>query len=126
MFARRNPHTAGRRRDTGLFRTTRDLVASLVGIVVLLVALDRLGAVSIPFMLQWWPFLVTPATTALGATTIAFAVGFVIAIPLGLVRAYGPNAVRRKGAASVLIAPAYGFTTGYVEAVRGTPAFVQI
>ena len=50
MFARRNPHTAGRRRDTGLFRTTRDLVATLVGIVVLLVALDRLGAVSIPFV----------------------------------------------------------------------------
>ena len=93
MFARRNPHTAGRRRDTGLFRTARDLVATLVGIVVLLVALDRLGAVSIPFMLQWWPFLVTPATTALGATTIAFAVGFVIAIPLGLVRAYGSATV---------------------------------
>jgi len=117
---------AGRRRDATIVRSTGNLTATLVFIIVLLVVLDRLGAVSIPFMVQWWPFLVTPAATALGATTIAFVVGFVIAVPLGLVRAYGPDVVRRKAPASVVVAPLYGLTTGYVEAIRGTPAFVQI
>ena len=107
-------------------RSAIGVAATIVFVAVILLILDAAHVVSIAFMVQWWPFLVGPATTALLVTTVSFAVGFFVAIPLGLVRAYGPNTIRRKGRASLAVAPLYGLTSGYVEAIRGTPAFVQI
>jgi polar amino acid transport system permease protein len=77
-------------------------------------------------MLQNWPFFLLPAATSLFATTLSFAIGIALGIPLGLVRAFGPNMIGRRTKASLLLAAPYSFTTAYVEAIRGTPAFVQI
>ncbi len=67
-----------------------------------------------------------PLTISLAATMIAFLVGFSLAIPIGMLRAFGPNLIRRGGSRALAIRPVYYFVTGYDEAMRGTPAFVQI
>ncbi len=69
---------------------------------------------------------VGPVVVSLGATMISFVVGFCLAIPMGVLRAFGPNIIKRGGRRRLLVAPLYAFVTGYAEAMRGTPAFVQI
>src|SRR5207302_1168913 len=51
---------------------------------------------------------------------------FILAIPLGLVRAFGPGAIRQGGMRAAVISPLYSIVTGYAEAIRGTPAFIQL
>ena len=69
---------------------------------------------------------VGPITLSLGATMISFVIGFGLAIPMGMLRAFGPNLIRAGGGRSLVVRPLYYFVTGYDEAMRGTPAFVQI
>ena len=45
---------------------------------------------------------------------------------MGLIRAFGPNTMRRGGLKGLLASPLYAFVTGYTEVIRGTPALVQI
>jgi len=102
------------------------LIALFVVIAFGLVALNDIGEINFTFIGAHWQFLLEPAGTALFVTVIAYIIGFCLAIPLGMVRAFGPTWMRQKGLRSILIRPAYGIVTGYTEAIRGTPVFVQI
>lgn len=105
-------------------------VAGAVGIFFLL---GFLRVYSIPFILQTLPQGFGPVQLSLEFTTYTFLLGFAGALGLGLVRAYPP---RRDPAASAKRArtryswlwrwPLYGFASGYVAAVRGTPFLVQL
>jgi ABC-type amino acid transport system permease subunit len=128
-------------------------VGGLVGAVVLvIVLLGVTGVLDLDFVVQNWGTLWGPALTSLELTMASFLLGFALAIPLGLVRAYVPVMFRRapkpivagpsvpaqlransrrrpspRGALrKALLAPAYGLATGYVEAIRGTPFYVQM
>lgn len=100
--------------------------AILVLILGGLIALNDLGEISFNFIRVHWLFLLEPAGVGLFATIVAFMIGFALAIPLGIVRAFGPNWLRQGGTKRLLLGPIYGVVTGYAEAVRGTPVFVQI
>jgi ABC-type amino acid transport system permease subunit len=109
------------------------LVKSVIGIVALIAvsslilsALNDIGEISFTFMATYWTFLLQPAFTALEVTVISFVVGFILAIPLGLVRAFGPGAIRQGGIRAAAISPLYAIATGYAEVIRGTPAFMQL
>ncbi len=56
------------------------------------VVLGLRGTFDLRFVLAHLPEGVGPALVSLELTTLAFAIGFVLAMPLGLVRAYGPGA----------------------------------
>lgn len=128
------------------------LALSILGIIVLL---GLVGIVNLEFMWTEWPQGYPFAVTSLLLTNIAFFLGFAGALPLGLIRAYGRGALRRRkqAPADVLpykrarelygtgkavrvvgarklrkaaLAPAYGVASGYVEAIRGTPFYVQL
>lgn len=108
-------------------------VGTVIGILfltlaleIVLVALSSVGYFSFAFIATWWRSLLEPAALSLSATVASYVVGFAIAIPLGLVRAFGPRAIRRGGARGTLMAPVYAAVTAYVEAVRGTPILIQI
>lgn len=129
--------------------TVGGLVAAVALVIVLL---GVAGILELDFLVQNWGTLWGPALTSLELTMASFLLGFALAIPLGLVRAYAPVMFRRgrgpripeashpasfgsntKGHPShggavrkALIAPAYGVATGYVEAIRGTPFYVQM
>jgi len=105
-------------------------VACAVGLFFLLGAL---GEYSIPFILQTLPQGIGPVETSLEFTTFTFLLGFVGALGLGLVRAYPPRrdpTASRKRLRTRLSWlwrwPLYGFGSGYVAAVRGTPFLVQL
>lgn len=103
------------------------ILAILMAIVVgLVLVLARIGLVSLPFIADNWTFLVRPALLSLTITVVSFVVGFAVAIPMGLVRAFGPRTIKNGGRRGRSMAPLYGVVTGYVEAIRGTPALVQI
>ncbi len=102
------------------------LVALFAFIIFALIALNDIGEISFAFIGAHWTFLLEPAGTALFATVVAYIIGFSLAIPLGYVRAFGPNWLRQGGRRAIAVGPIYGFITGYAEAVRGTPVFVQI
>ncbi len=109
------------------------MVKSILGIAVVLVliaaglvALNDIGEISFDFIRAHWLFLLEPAGVGLFATIVAYLIGFGLAIPLGIVRAFGPNWLRQRGTKRLILAPVYGVVTGYAEAVRGTPVFVQI
>ncbi len=131
------------------------VVGLLVGILILFFALGELGAYNMDFVIENLPSGLEPALTSLIFTNVSFVIGFLAALPLGLIRAYGPGIIRRRKATAsallpyarakelygtgkairvvilqnlrrVLVAPAYGFATGYVETMRGTPFLVQM
>lgn len=114
--------------------------------------LGEAGILDLGFIYREWRTLWGPAWISLVLTMLSFLIGLALATPLGLIRAYGPSIFRRdqlarkartpttdnygaatKGARNltgrgrkVLLAPAYGLATGYVEAIRGTPFYVQM
>jgi His/Glu/Gln/Arg/opine family amino acid ABC transporter permease subunit len=102
------------------------LAALTITIAAGLTALDRAGFVSLAFIVANWTFLIGPAEIALFVTIVSYLIGFGFAIPMGAARAFGPGILKRRDAAAALFAPIYGFVSGYAEAVRGTPVFVQI
>lgn len=113
-------------RERPLARSGITVAAMLIALVVLILVLAEAGVVSLAFMSQWWNFLINPALLSLTVTVVSFIVGFTAAIPMGLVRAFAPKTMKAKGLRGRLMMPVYGFVTGYVEAIRGTPALVQI
>lgn len=78
----------------------------------------------IRFIISTFPQALSPTETALEFTTFTFVLGMFGAIGLGLVRAYPPKKVRRRSL--VWRWPLYGFASGYVAAIRGTPFLVQM
>ncbi|MCI4350766.1 MAG: amino acid ABC transporter permease [Thermoplasmata archaeon] len=104
--------------------------------VLLFFALGELGFYSLPFILQYLPTGVGPAEASLELTTLSFLIGFGLALPLGVIRAYPPRIVRKhpnvphRAADSLpkklLAWPLYGFATAYVAVIRGTPFLVQV
>lgn len=130
-------------------------VTFIVVVLVLFVVLGEIHVFDLGFVIGTLPYGLTFAELSLTLTMSSFLLGFMIALPMGLVRAYGPGKLKRKRGAVVdelsyarakelygqgkairvvggrklrkaLMAPAYGFTTGYVEAIRGTPFLVQV
>jgi len=112
--------------------------ATITTAVVLFFGLGAAGVFDVSIVLGLLPKGVGPAETSLVLTTVSFAIGFFLALPLALVRAYGPGRLSvplprgapRRSAREVLhrlwLYPAYGFASAYVAAVRGTPALVQV
>jgi His/Glu/Gln/Arg/opine family amino acid ABC transporter permease subunit len=104
--------------------------------VLLFFALGGLGFYSIPFILQYLPSGLGPAEASIELTTLSFLIGFFLALPLGVIRAYPPRSVqgapgspREIGRSSIrrlLTWPLYGFATAYVAVIRGTPFLVQV
>jgi len=94
----------------------------------------KLGWFSLAFVYKTLPSGVQPCETALEFTTYTFVIGLCLAMGLGMVRAHPPHWERRKkratkarGRFSALWRwPLYGFVTGYVQAIRGTPFLVQL
>lgn len=96
-------------------------------------AMGALGYYSIPFVIQNLPAGVGPCETSLEFTTYTFLIGLGFAMGLGMVRAHppkrqpGPRRKHARGRFSFLWRwPLYGFATGYVQAIRGTPFLVQL
>lgn len=124
----------------------------LGAVVLLIILLGAAGILDLGFVVNNWGTLWGPALISLELTMASFLLGFALAIPLGVVRAYVPGMFRRgpkpskaepdrsaptgadwRGGPSrggtvrrALLAPAYGVATGYVEAIRGTPFYVQM
>src|SRR5712691_1626537 len=123
--------------------------------LAVLVGLSYLGIYDLGFIVAYMGTGVDALKLALVLTVASFLMGFAAAIPLGLIRAYAPGTLRRrKGKMAdtltysrarelygtgkairdvsvqklrhALLAPAYGFATGYMEGIRGTPFFVQM
>ncbi len=96
--------------------------------------LGALGYYSIPFIIQHLPSGYGPLILSLEFTTFSYVLGMGVAFGLGLVRAHPPKlekrhprAKRGRGRFSFLWRwPLYGFATGYVSVVRGTPFLVQM
>jgi His/Glu/Gln/Arg/opine family amino acid ABC transporter permease subunit len=109
-------------------------LAAAVGLFFLLG--QALHWYQVPFILQYLASGVGPLKLSLLFTTVSFLIGFLLAIPLGYVRAFPPGGMRAEtsprtsgGLGAVRRAlwyPLYGFATGYVAAVRGTPFLVQM
>ncbi len=105
-------------------------VACAIGVFFLLGAL---GVYSIPFIIKTLPQGFGPCEISLEFTTYTFLLGFAGAVGLGLVRAYpprrDPNASKKRLKTRfswVWRWPLYGFASGYVAAIRGTPFLVQL
>lgn len=105
-------------------------VAGAIGLFFLMGAL---GYYSIPFILQNLPSGVGPCETSLEFTTYTFLLGLGLAMGLGMVRAHpprrDPTASRKRLRTRLSFLwrwPLYGFASGYVAAIRGTPFLVQL
>ena len=109
-----------------LFKSAVGIIALLAVVVILLTVLNNIGEISFDFMATHWTFLFRYAIVSLEATVISYLVGFGLGIPMGLVRTFGPDTIRRGGLKGALAAPVYAVVTGYGEVIRGTPALVQI
>ena len=112
--------------DSPLYRTAIAILSLLAIAVVLIMGLADAHLISLGFMADNASFLFVPALTSLAATMISFSVGILGAIPMGLVRSFGPRLLKQGGLRAALAAPVYGGITSYVEAIRGTPALVQV
>lgn len=106
-------------------------VAIAVGVFLLLGAA---GLYNLAFIAGHISSGVGPAVTSLVLTSLSFGIGFGLALPLGVVRAFPPRRPGRGGGERsaraygvwVLRWAAYGVTSGFVQAVRGTPFLVQV
>jgi ABC-type amino acid transport system permease subunit len=136
-------------------RSIAGLFGLLAFLIVVITLLGSVGVLDLNFIATRWNTMYGPALLSLFLTNASFFIGFAAAIPLGLTRAYGPTILRRargrptetlsyarakelygsrkalwvvagRKIRKALFAPAYGFATGYTEAMRGTPFYVQI
>jgi len=109
------------------------IAIGVTGAIGLFFAMGALGYYSIPFIIQNLPQGFGPVQTSLEFTTYTFVIGLGLAMGLGLVRAHPPrrdpaaSRKRRRSQLSLLWRwPLYGFASGYVAAIRGTPFLVQL
>lgn len=109
-----------------MIKSTVGILALLALVTVGLVALNDAGIISLAYVQYRLPYFPRYLLIGLGATMISYGIGFLVAIPMGVVRAFGPNIIRNGGRKAAAVAPLYGFASGYAEAIRGTPVFVQI
>ena len=102
------------------------LLVTSVGIAIgIFFLLGATGIINLPFILKYLPTGAGPAELSLEFTTFTFLLGMAGAIGLGMVRAFPP---RRSGTSRKGLLwrwPLYGFASGYVAAIRGTPFLVQ-
>jgi ABC-type amino acid transport system permease subunit len=97
-----------------------------VGIAIgLIVAMGLLGFYDLSYVVRELPQGVGPAETSLEFATFTYLIGMVGALGLGLVRAYPPKKSLRLRQKAWRW-PIYGFASGYVAAIRGTPFLVQM
>src|SRR5437899_11982460 len=108
--------------DEPLFKTGVGIVGLLAVVGLLLTALNDIGEISFDFMASHWSFLLRYALTWLEATAISFAVGFSLAIPMGLVRAFGPGMIRRGGPARGVASAPYTIVTASAAVLARPPA----
>ncbi len=107
---------------------TRTAIGAAVVIAifaVFLFALGELHIVDLGWMGTHWVTGLSPFATSLILTVVAFVLGFAGAMPLGLIRASWRPGRARGPRSNPALVPAYGVTSGYVAAIRGTPFFVQ-
>lgn len=140
---RRDVAATARRIGRGAVEGLRERWRSIVGVAGLLAAAlavlllaGAAGIVDLPYVQARWGTFGNPAVLSLGLTSAAFGLGFLIAIPLGLARAYAPGRFRRgakdrrgrRAGAGARGATAAGYAaiTAFVEGVRGTPFLVQM
>jgi ABC-type amino acid transport system permease subunit len=133
-----NPSPIGGRRVRGRFdwssaSSTLYLAVGVAGAIGAFFLLGVLGIYNLRFILQTLPQGFGPVQISLEFTTYTFVLGFFAALGLGMVRAYPPRrdpTASRKRARTrfswVWRWPLYGFASGYVAAVRGTPFLVQV
>jgi len=144
-------------RDTFHWRSLSIGTIAVIVVALVIGVMGLTGIVDVGFMLTRWPeffvpFVDSPLYLSLVLTTIPFVIGFVVAIPMGMLRAYRSSLTRMKGGevltfarttelfgtpravikvagrrlGRAILLPLYGFVTGYVEGIRGTPFFVQM
>lgn len=104
---------------------------------LLVAILGQAGIVDTSFLGRHWTSFGGPILLSVGLTTAAFATGFAIAVPLGALRAHGPRTflgrtagqgarpIRRQTRRALSFGGYAGATT-YIEALRGTPIYVQM
>ncbi len=122
-----------------VLETRRTILWFLVVIAIfaaVVVVLGLLGVIELDFIVRMWSTGYGPLETTLVLTVASFLIGFVGAMPLGLIRAARRGSLfRRKGRASpsdaglgrsAVRAASYGLATGYIGAIRGTPFLVQL
>ena len=117
-------------------RSVAVAAATILIMIGIFVLLGEGGLFSLPFIVQHISGGVGPALASVLLTTVSFGIGFLLALPLGVVRAFpprrsrGPRSTEAVRPASrigyVLRWAAYGVTSGYVQTVRGTPFLVQM
>ena len=105
-------------------------LAGAGGSIGVLLLFGALHYYDLPFVIQHLPEGIPFAVVSLEVTCLAFAIGFGVAIVLGVVRAFPPTRsasgpVRRPWLRSLRY-PSYGVVSGFVAAVRGTPFLVQM
>jgi len=122
------PTWASQARGAALASAPAALMAGIVILIVLafLATLAFVGVIDAVFILQRWPSAYLPLWSgplwnSLFLTIASYVIGFAVAVPLGVVRAYGVGKTRNP-IAFLFYAP----VTGYVHAIRGTPFFVQL
>jgi polar amino acid transport system permease protein len=109
-----------------VLRSAVGTLALLVLVALVMLVLNDVGIISLAYIQSRLTYFIRPVEIGLGATMVSFVIGFTIGIPMGVVRAFGPGIIRRRGSSAVIMAPIYGFVSSYVQAIRGTPVFVQI
>ena len=139
------------------WRSIATAIIALIVVATVILLMNRAGLVDLQFMATRWPaffvpFVDSPLYLSLVLTTIPFVIGFLIAMPMGMLRAYRASLTKRKPGEALTLArarelwgtprailrivggrvfralllPLYGLATGYTEGIRGTPFFVQM
>jgi len=109
-----------------LLRSAVGTLGLVVLVALITVLLNDAGIISLAYIESRLTYFIRPVEIGLGATVVSFVIGFAVGIPMGVVRAFGPSLIRRRGRTAAIVMPLYGFVSGYVQAIRGTPVFVQI
>ncbi len=132
-------------------------IIALIVVAAVILVMAQVGLVDLQFMASRWPgfvvpFIDSPLYLSLFLTTVPFVVGFLIAIPMGMLRASRVSLTRKRTGEALafgrarelwgtpravlriiggrivraVMLPLSGIATGYTEGIRGTPFFVQM
>ena len=125
-----------RTRTDGAVRDALTIAVAVAACFGVFLVLGAVGYYSLPFIFATLPSGVPFAVTSVELTTESFLIGFVLALPLGILRAFPPRApalapgarpeASRPRMLRALMWPLYAFATAYVAVIRGTPFLVQV